>query len=115
VRLSGEKTGRRWRRPARECPWWCAGGHQCTAQHGYPSGEHRSTPEAWTTTYGRLVATRVETIDGRGRLELRGVVRLPVDEADAHEQAARLAIEVDLTIRAVRGDDLRPPYAEVSA
>lgn len=94
-------TGRQWRRPPRQCPWWCARDHQCTAQHGYPSGEHRSDPQVWNTPYGRLIATRVERLDGAGRLEIRASVRLPHDEARAHEQASTLAVEVDLAIRAV--------------
>lgn len=94
-------TGRQWRRPPRRCPWWCARDHQCTAQHGYPNGEHRSEPQVWDTPYGRLIATRAQRPGTAGRLEIRASVRLPQDEASAHEQASRLAVEVDLTIRAL--------------
>ncbi|WP_139128790.1 hypothetical protein [Micromonospora nigra] len=56
---------------------------------------------AWRLAYGRLVATRVETIDGRSRLELTGSIRLPVDEVEAQRWASQLAVQVDLAIRRI--------------
>lgn len=94
-------TGRTWFRGNRECPTWCAAGHRCTARLGYPSGEHRSEPAAWPSPYGGLVATRIETINGVGHIELRLSARLDRDEATASRQAHLLAAGVDLTARAV--------------
>jgi hypothetical protein len=108
-------TGRRWRRPARQCPWWCAGGHQCTAQHGYPSGEHRSDIKAWRTRYGRLTVTRMQDQQGIGRLDIRAVVYLPADEQESHRQASRLAVDVDLAIRAVTAVEAAPDPRRITA
>lgn len=96
-------TGRRWQRPQRECPYWCAKDHRCTAQHGYVSGEHRSDPLTWQLPYGRLVASRVATTPPapRDRLEVRATVWLPGDEQTASEQAYRLVASIDRAIRAV--------------
>lgn len=94
-------TSRRWRRPPRRCPEWCARDHQCTARHGYPSGEHRSDPLRWRTAYGTLVATRIETIQGEGRMEVRAVAKLPADQGLARRQAQQLAVQIDLAIRDV--------------
>ena len=69
--LTTATTGRRWRRAPVDCPAWCGRGHLCTAQHGYPSGQHRSTPAVFGTGYGSLVASRVATVDGTHRVELR--------------------------------------------
>ncbi|SCL21166.1 hypothetical protein [Micromonospora aurantiaca (nom. illeg.)] len=102
-------TGWRWRRPERKCPWWCASDHQCTAQHGYPSGEHNSGPMSWNTRYGRLTAARTERITGDGWLDIRVVVRLADDVDTAHRQASRLAVDVDLAIRGVLGVPVPPP------
>ena len=93
------QAGRRWRRPPRECPDWCGAGHLCSAQHGYPAGEHRSEPLTVRTAYGVMVVTRVLTIGGRGRLELRLQVDLDADEALATAQAVRVAEEVDEAVR----------------
>ncbi|SBT63107.1 hypothetical protein GA0070622_0060 [Micromonospora sediminicola] len=98
-----EVTGRRWRRPARRCPEWCAQDHQCTARQGYPSGEHRSDTMTWRTRYGRLTAVRTEGMTGVGWLDIRVAVRLPADVVDAQRQASRLAVQVDLAIREVVG------------
>ena len=95
-------SGRRWRRPSRLCPPWCAQDHTCTAQFGYPTGEHRSPVTTWRTPYGVLIATRVEGIDGRARIELRAQVR--VDSGDdelALRQGVYMPIAVDLTIKTV--------------
>jgi len=96
-------TGRRWHRPELVCPPWCAGDHQCTAQHGYPGGEHNSGPMSWNTRYGRLTAARSERITGDGWLDIRAVVRLADDVTTAQRQASRLAVDVDLAIRSVLG------------
>ena len=85
--LTTPTTGRRWRRAPVDCPTWCGRGHLCTAQHGYPSGQHRSTPAAFGTGYGSLVATRVATVDGTHRVELRVTVTLPRDEHTAGQLA----------------------------
>ena len=92
-------TGRRWRRPPRTCPTWCAQDHQCTARLGHPAGEHRSDPLRWRLRYGSLVATRIEGVDGAGRLEVRVVARLATDECQARAQAQRLAVRIDLAVR----------------
>lgn len=97
-------TGRHWRRPARACPGWCAGGHQCTAQHGYASGEHRSPPTTWLTPYGYLIATRVARPGDPERVELRLSVRLDADPRTALAAGAHLPIVVDLAVRTLLGD-----------
>ena len=94
-------TGRRWRRPPRVCPPWCPGDHRCTARHGYPSGEHRSEPLRVETSWGVLVATRVQALGDMGsRLEVRLQVRLAAAEEVAHHQAAEVASEIDTAVRA---------------
>jgi hypothetical protein len=94
-------TGRRWRRKPTECPDWCGGGHYCSAQHGYPSGQHRSEPVSWKRPYGSMVATRVETITGKPEFELRGQIRLSAN-GDGEDPAGLLAqailTAVDLAI-----------------
>lgn len=97
-------TGRRWRRPPRTCPDWCGSRHGrehlCTARYGYPSGEHRSPPLRVVTSWGVLVATRVQGIsDPASRLEVRLQVDLAHDEQLAHAQAAQVAAEVDLAVQ----------------
>lgn len=77
-------------------PDWCGRGHHCTA----PTGEHRSAPFAWTLAYGRLVATRILTANGRHRLELRAVVDLDPTDPDAAHQTVAL---VDLALRHATG------------
>lgn len=107
-------TGRRWRRPPRRCPEWCAQDHQCTAGYGYPSGEHRSDPlqlfehhplegRRGRPRYGTLVATRIEDRHGRGRLEVRANVRLAGDAELARHQAQQLAVRIDAAIRDALG------------
>ena len=80
-------------------PHWCGRHHHCTA----PAGEHRSAPLAWPTAYGRLIATRVLTADGRHRLELRAVVDLDPSEQAAGRQARHTAVLVDLAVRRATG------------
>lgn len=91
--------GRRWRRPPRECPPWCGGGHYCTAQFGYPSGEHRSEPRTWRLAWGVMVLTRVQRLGTPGRLEVRMQVDLSGAEPVAHDQAAAVVVEVDQAVR----------------
>jgi hypothetical protein len=86
-------------RPPRDCPIWCAGGHLCTAQYGYPAGEHRSHPISVRTSYGVMVCTRVQSIGGRGRLEIRLQVDLSRQEGLAEAQAVQVANEVDMAVR----------------
>jgi hypothetical protein len=100
-------TGRRGR-PARVCPEWCAKNHQCTARNGYPAGQHRSAPLTWTTPYGTFVATRVQTIDGEPRMELRIVAGLDRDEHTARAQAQQLATHVDRAVREILWPDFMP-------
>jgi hypothetical protein len=85
--LTTTTTGRRWRRAPVECPAWCGRGHLCSAQHGYPSGQHRPAPAVFGTGYGSLVASRVATGDGTNRVELRLTVSLPRDEQAAGQLA----------------------------
>ncbi len=93
VRRESVVTGRRWRRPDRRCPDWCASDHTCTARHGYPSGQHRSPPTTWEFPWGRLVATRVAAFHRRPSLELRVVVHLDgLDDDHAIEQAMYVPI-----------------------
>jgi hypothetical protein len=113
-------TGRRWKRPPRGCPDWCAENHTCTAQYGYPNGEHRSPPTTWRTPYGVLVATRVQGVDGAPRLELRVQANLSPGNGNlAFAQGVHLPVAVDLAVRTVLaelawqarlgyGDDPRP-------
>src|SRR5690606_38807190 len=107
----GAVSGRRWRRPERVCPPWCAGDHRCTARHGYPSGQHRSRMLAWRSWYGRLIATRVEASSGESQLEIRAVAKLDDDEQVAHEQAQLLAVRIDQVIRDVLGTPTTPDAA----
>jgi hypothetical protein len=99
--MSGETTGRRWTRPGRGCPDWCAKDHTCTARSGYPSGQHRSRPITIRAQYGVLVCTRVQDLGGKSRMEIRVGVDLDGDEDRARWQTRHLAAGVDMTIRAV--------------
>jgi hypothetical protein len=92
-------TGRKWKRPPRECPSWCARDHRCTAQHGYPSGEHRSPANTWTPTYGRMVAARTRTIDGTEQLELTTRVTLSSDGNTALAQGINVPLVVSAAIQ----------------
>ncbi len=94
-----EITGRSWRRPARVCPAWCGGGHYCTAQHGYPSGQHRSAPRTIRTGYGTLILTRVQGMGEPSRLEARLVVHLAAAEPVAHAQAEGVTREVHAAVQ----------------
>lgn len=92
-------TGRKWKRPARECPSWCARDHRCTAQHGYPSGEHRSPASTWSPGYGRMVAARTRHINGTEQLELTTRVTLSDDGNTALAQGINLPLVVNEAIR----------------
>lgn len=98
-------TGRRWRRPAQECPSWCAQDHTCTARRRElrgPLAEHRSPITTWTPDYGVLVATRVQGLDRRPRLEVRLQVNLDTrDEGLALAQGVHLPVAVHLAVQAV--------------
>lgn len=107
------KSIRRWRRPDRVCPPWCAGDHQCTARYGYPSGEHNSGPMSWTTRYGGITAARAERLSGDGWLDIRVVVRLADHPVAAHRQASRLTVAVDRAIRSVLGLPTSPRQAVI--
>jgi hypothetical protein len=80
-------------------PEWCAQDHQCTVTNKNQSGQHRSPPMRWNTSYGSLVAVRVQDLDGRHWMELRAHARLGKTDLTTQEQASRLAVEVDLAIR----------------
>jgi hypothetical protein len=96
-----EAVGWVWRRHPRTCPTWCARDHRCTARHGYPSGEHRSTPTTFTTGYGAITATRVQTLTGRASVELRVCAGLDSVDATATDQSRMLVAGLDLTTRAI--------------
>lgn len=101
VRREGVVSGRRWRRPDRHCPGWCASDHTCTAKHGYPTGQHRSPPTTWHLPWGRLVATRVASLHKRPSLELRVVVDLDgVNDQHALEQSLYLPIATSNAVAA---------------
>jgi hypothetical protein len=98
------------------CPPWCGGGHLCTARYGYPRGEHRSEPITVRTPYGVVVCSRVQSISGRGRLEIRLQVDLDPDERRAGVQAVQVAEDVDQAVRVAlvtaRRDPRRLPRQE---
>jgi hypothetical protein len=79
-------------------PRWCARDHSCTA-HTLPAGEHRSDLLIWATSYGKFIATRVQTRAGVDRIELRAVVKLDPDPRTARKQAQRLVVGMDLAVR----------------
>jgi hypothetical protein len=92
-------TGLKWKRPQRECPPWCARDHRCTAQHGYPSGEHRSPGDIWRQDYGRILATRTLNQAGRTDLDLTIRIRLADDGNTALAQSINLPLVVNEAIR----------------
>jgi hypothetical protein len=104
----------KWKRRPRQCPPWCAKSHHCSAQHGYPSGQHRSEPAAWNLSYGRLVATRVASFDGRHQLELRAALNLPAgDDESAGYRAQELLTAVHIAFTALT-TTTRPIAARVA-
>ena len=94
-------------RVVQHCPIWCAGGHRCTVRQGYPRGEHRSDPISVRTPYGVVVCTRVQSVGGRGRLEIRLQVDLPDQEDLAEARAVEVASGVDRAVRCALGIDRR--------
>lgn len=85
------------KRPRPVCPEWCSP-YRCTAGLRVPGAEHRSDPITWTTRYGFLIVTLVQTAGGRTSMELRADVRL---STDPRSEAQRLAVGVDLAVRDV--------------
>ena len=73
-------------------PAWCGQGHVCSNDR--PGGEHRSNPVSLDTTSSRLVATRIRTQTGRDRMEVRIVVDLPADRAQARAIARRVVVHL---------------------
>jgi hypothetical protein len=65
-------------------PWWCARGRVCGAHRR--DGEHRSHPLRIEVGGWRLVATRIQTVGGRSRLELAAVLDL-ADRSQAQTSA----------------------------
>lgn len=96
----GHPSGMEWRRPARICPTWCRKDHACSANTGYPSGEHRSPTKLWTPEYGQLRATRIRSVTGEDRLELAATVTLHGDPRIALLQGLHLPGVVDMAIKA---------------
>lgn len=103
ARYTAASTGRRWRRPAVDCPPWCAAA-RCTAAQRRPGAEHRSDPQTWHTPYGFLIISLIQTVNGRTSLELRADIRLDDQAGTARAQAQHLTVGVDLTVRAVLAD-----------
>ncbi len=101
--LDGRPSGRRWRRPADTHPGWCAQDHTCTVRRDIrgPLAEHRSPVATWRRSWGCIVATRVQGVDGPARLELRTQVRLS-DRSDAValEQGVQVPLVVEAAISA---------------
>jgi hypothetical protein len=109
--LTTATTGRRWRRGPVDCPAWCGREHLCSAQHHYPSGQHRSAPAVFGTGYGSLVASRVATVDGANRVELRVTVTLPRDEHTAGQLAQAVLTGTHLLTVALTTCDHPVPVA----
>jgi hypothetical protein len=72
-----------------EHPDWCAQGHLCSADRGL---EHRSHPLTAGTGRAVVVATRIQTVGGADRLEVRAVLTLPSNPTAAR-RAAGLALQ----------------------
>jgi len=103
--VKGEPVnGRRWRRPKRECPPWCAQNHTCTARSGYPSGEHRSPITTRTHRWGRSTATRVQHVEGRAWLSSNISVELSSDPLLAAAQAGFVHLAVEHAVSATLGE-----------
>jgi hypothetical protein len=71
-----------------EHPDWCAQGHLCSADRGL---EHRSHPLSAGHGQAVVVATRIQTVAGADRLEVRAVLTLPSNPS-AGRRAAALAL-----------------------
>jgi hypothetical protein len=72
-------------------PEWCGGSHVCSVERG---GEHRSHPISMDTEAGRVVLTRVQTLAGANRMEIRAVVDLPAEPRAARAYAASVVERV---------------------
>ena len=81
----------------RSHPDWCAQGHLCSAVRG---GEHRSHPLSAGGGQAVVVATRIQTVAGADRLEVRAVVTLPTNPAAARRVAAVALWRLHRAIRA---------------
>jgi hypothetical protein len=79
-----------------EHPDWCAQGHLCSADRGL---EHRSHPITAGTSRAVVVATRIQTVAGADRLEVRAVITLPADPNAARQSAALALVRLHQAIR----------------
>jgi hypothetical protein len=77
-------------------PHWCGQSHVCSIDR--PSGEHRSHPLTVTTRIGVVVATRIRTVAGLDRLEVRAVVNLPADPGAAQRSARQVLDRIALAL-----------------
>jgi hypothetical protein len=66
---------------------------------------HRSPPAVFSTGYGCLVGTRVATVDGTNRVELRLTVTLPRDEQAAGQLAQAVLTGIHLLAVALTARD----------
>lgn len=88
-------TGRRWKRPARHCPDWCAGSKTwCAAREGYPNGEHRSAPLRLRARgpLGAVVSLARPVDAEQAAIEVR--LWLPLGQADERAAANRALIKL---------------------
>lgn len=99
IRANLPPTGWRWKRPKDTHPDWCAMDHTCTVRPEIrgPMSEHRSPVATWSTSWGVLLATRVQGLTGPPRLELRAQVRL---SASCGNLALAQGISVPLAVEA---------------
>ena len=81
-------------------PRWCGQGHVCSIDR--PEGEHRSNPVTVDTDCARLVATRIRTVRGRDRIEVRAVLDLPSDLNLARTMAHQFIVRLHYTLAATR-------------
>jgi hypothetical protein len=79
-----------------EHPDWCAQGHLCSAERG---GEHRSHPISAGRGQAVVVATRIQTVAGADRLEVRAVVTLPSHPVAARRAAGLALVHLHNAIR----------------
>ncbi len=97
-------TGWRWRRPTDVCPGWCAKDHTCTVRPDIrgPMSEHRSPITTFRPEYGSMTCTRVASLTGPPRVEMRIQVRVSdTSERLALAQSVYLPIVVDRSVRAL--------------
>jgi hypothetical protein len=79
-----------------EHPDWCAQGHLCSAERG---GGHRSHPISAGHGQAVIVATRIQTVAGADRLEVRAVLTLPTHPAAARRAAGLALVRLHAAIR----------------